>query len=75
MRACSGTGFTGRVGIFELMELDDEIRRLIMSNADAAQVTAAARRLGMRSLREDGWGKVKAGVSTAGEVIRVTQEF
>jgi general secretion pathway protein E len=72
---CSGTGFTGRVGIFELMELDEEIRRLIMSNADAAQVTAAARRQGMGSLREDGWSKVKAGVTTAGEVMRVTQEF
>ncbi len=72
---CQGTGFTGRVGIFELMELDDEIRRLIMSNADAAEITLAARRHGMRSLREDGWGKVKAGVTTAGEVVRVTQEF
>jgi len=72
---CSGTGFTGRVGIFELMELDDEIRGLIMSHADAAQITAAARRTGMRSLREDGWLKVKTGVTTAGEVMRVTQEF
>ncbi|MFB3776182.1 MAG: type II secretion system ATPase GspE [Bryobacteraceae bacterium] len=72
---CSGTGFTGRVGIFELMELDEEIRGLIMGNADAARITDAARRQGMRSLREDGWSKVKAGVTTAGEVMRVTQEF
>jgi general secretion pathway protein E len=72
---CLGTGFTGRVGIFELMELNDEIRELIMRNADAAQITAAARRRGMKSLREDGWGKAKAGVTTAGEVLRVTQEF
>jgi general secretion pathway protein E len=72
---CSGSGFTGRVGIFELMELDEEVRRLIMSNADAAQITASARRQGMRSLREDGWMKVSAGVTTAAEVIRVTQEF
>jgi general secretion pathway protein E len=72
---CFGTGFTGRVGIFELMELDDELRRLIMANADAAQITAAARRAGMHSLREDGWSKVKSGQTTAAEVLRVTQEF
>ncbi len=72
---CSGTGFTGRVGIFELMELDDQIRDLIMNNADAARITAAARRAGMRSLREDGWLKVKEAVTTAAEVVRVTQEF
>ncbi len=72
---CFGTGFTGRVGIFELMELDDQIRRLVMANADAAQITAAARRQGMRSLREDGWSKAKNGLTTAAEVLRVTQEF
>ncbi len=42
--SCFGTGFTGRIGIFELMELNDELRKLIMANADAAQLTAAARR-------------------------------
>jgi general secretion pathway protein E len=72
---CFGTGFTGRIGIFELMELDDELRRLIMANADAAQITTAARRAGMGSLREDGWSKVKSGQTTAAEVLRVTQEF
>ncbi|HZT40057.1 MAG TPA: type II secretion system ATPase GspE [Bryobacteraceae bacterium] len=73
--ACFGTGYAGRVGIFELMELDDEIRKLIMSNADAAEITNVARRNGMRSLREDGWLKVEAGLTTADEVMRVTQEF
>jgi general secretion pathway protein E len=72
---CSGTGFLGRVGIFELMELNDEIRKLIMSNADAAQITHAAKRNGMRQLREDGWEKVGQGVTTSAEVMRVTQEF
>jgi general secretion pathway protein E len=72
---CFGTGYTGRVGIFELMELDDEIRSLIMKNADALQITTAARRNGMRNLREDGWLKVREGITTADEVIRVTQEF
>ena len=73
--ACSGTGYTSRVGIFELMELNDEIRKLIMANEDAAQIAAAARRNGMTSLREDGWMKVRAGITTADEVMRVTQEF
>lgn len=72
---CSGSGFHGRVGIFELMELNDDIRKLIMSNADAAEITLAARRNGMRNLREDGWLKVRDGVTTSGEVMRVTQEF
>ncbi|MDP2996037.1 MAG: type II secretion system ATPase GspE [Bryobacterales bacterium] len=72
---CFGTGHTGRVGIFELMELNDELRRLIMRNADAADLTAAARGNGMRTLREDGWMKVRQGVTSAEEVMRVTQEF
>jgi general secretion pathway protein E len=72
---CFGTGHTGRVGIFELMEMNDELRRLIMRNADAADLTAAARRNGMRTLREDGWMKVRQGVTSAEEVMRVTQEF
>jgi general secretion pathway protein E len=72
---CSQTGYTSRVGIFELMELNDEIRKLIMANGDASEITAAARRNGMQSLREDGWNKVRMGITTADEVMRVTQEF
>lgn len=63
------------MGIFEMMELNDELRKLIMANADAAQLTAAARRHAMRNLREDGWSKVRAGLTTDEEVMRVTQEF
>ena len=72
---CFGSGYSGRMGIFELMELGDEIRQLIMKNADAASITNVARRNGMRNLREDGWLKVQDGVTTADEVMRVTQEF
>jgi general secretion pathway protein E len=72
---CFGSGYKGRIGIFELMELNDEIRKLIMSNADAADITVGARRNGMRNLREDGWLKIRNGVTTADEVLRVTQEF
>jgi general secretion pathway protein E len=72
---CFGTGFLGRVGIFELMEMNDEIRKLILAKADAVTLTQAARKHGMRTLREDGWMKVPMGLTTAEEVMRVTQEF
>jgi general secretion pathway protein E len=73
--ACNGSGYSSRVGIFEMMDCDEEVRKLIMANADASVLTQAARRNGMRSLREDGWKKVRDGVSTVEEVMRVTQEF
>jgi general secretion pathway protein E len=72
---CFGSGYTGRVGIFELMELNDEIRKQIMRGDDALSITAVARRNGMRSLREDGWLKISRGLTTPDEVMRVTQEF
>jgi general secretion pathway protein E len=72
---CNGTGYTSRVGIFEMMDIGDELRRHIMANDDASVLTAIARKHGMRNLREDGWRKVAAGVTTSQEVMRVTQEF
>jgi general secretion pathway protein E len=72
---CFGTGFRGRVGIFEMMELGEELRGMIMRNEDASKLTAASRRNGMRNLREDGWLKIRDGVTTTEEVTRVTQEF
>jgi general secretion pathway protein E len=72
---CNGTGYRGRVGIFEMMELNEDIRSSIMRNEDASKVTAAARRNGMRNLREDGWLKIRNGTTTVEEVVRVTQEF
>jgi general secretion pathway protein E len=72
---CFGSGYSGRVGIFELMEMNDEIRKMIMRGDDAVAITAAARRNGMRNLREDGWLKISRGLTTPDEVMRVTQEF
>ena len=72
---CGGSGYKGRAGIFELMEMNDELRNLVMQNADASRLTTAARAAGMRNLRQDGWMKVGLGVTTADEVMRVTQEF
>jgi general secretion pathway protein E len=73
--ACNGRGYTSRMGIFEMMDLTDDIRKMIMNNADASALTQAARRNGMRNLREDGWMKIREGVTGVDEVMRVTQEF
>jgi general secretion pathway protein E len=73
--ACSGSGYSGRVGIFELMEMNDDIRKHIMANEDSIAITATARRHGMRTLREDGWDKVEHGITTPDELLRVTQDF
>jgi general secretion pathway protein E len=72
---CNGRGYSTRMGIFEMMDLDDGIRKLIMKNEDASVLTRAARSNGMRNLREDGWRKIRDGVTTVDEVMRVTQEF
>jgi general secretion pathway protein E len=72
---CFHTGFRGRVGIFELMELNNDLRNSIMQNEDASKLTVHARKNGMRNLREDGWDKIRRGVTTVEEVTRVTQEF
>ncbi|MBI4465019.1 MAG: type II secretion system ATPase GspE [Acidobacteria bacterium] len=73
--ACSHTGFRGRIGIFELMELGEELRKLVLANADATVLARAARVHGMRTLQEDGWEKMLAGVTSPQEVLRVTQVF
>ena len=71
---CSNTGFTGRVGIYELMPVNDDIRKLIVAKADSNQIRKKALENGMRSLQDDGWLKVRQGTSSIAEVLRVTQE-
>ena len=71
---CAFTGYFGRSGIFELLVVDDDTRKLILKNADANQIRNAAKQNGMRTLLEDGAEKIKAGVTTLSEVLRVTQE-
>jgi type II secretory ATPase GspE/PulE/Tfp pilus assembly ATPase PilB-like protein len=72
---CGGRGYTSRMGIFEMMEVGDEIRKLIMDGVDAGILTRSARKDGMRNLREDGWRKIREGATTVEEVLRVTQEI
>jgi general secretion pathway protein E len=71
---CDQTGYESRIGIFELLDVDDEMRRLIVTTADSTVLKAQAVRAGMRTLKEDGWNKVLAGITTPDEVLRVTQE-
>ena len=69
---CRGKGFKGRIGIFELFMIDDEVRHMIINGATTIQLRSRARELGMRTLREDGVRKVLAGMTTAEEVITTT---
>jgi len=71
---CQHTGYRGRLGIFELMLMNDDLRALIMNNSDSSTIKAKAREFGMKTLREDGAQKVIAGITTAAEVSRVTRE-
>ena len=71
---CAGTGYRGRVGLFELLEISDEFSQLIHDCGDASGLRAWARARGMRSLREDGARKASAGLTTIEEVISITAE-
>jgi type IV pilus assembly protein PilB len=69
---CRGKGYRGRMGIFEIFQIDDEVRHLVNANLSSSQLRKRAREMGMRTMREDGIRKVLAGVTTAQEVIQVT---
>ncbi|AKJ63543.1 type II secretion system ATPase GspE [Kiritimatiella glycovorans] len=69
---CSNTGYRGRVGIFEIFEINDEVREMVDTEISASELRIKARELGMRSLREDGIRKALAGNTTLDEVFRVT---
>ncbi len=72
-RECRNVGYKGRLGIFELLLMTDDIRELVVQRASAGQIRAAALQDGLKLLREDGWEKVRAGVTTPAEVLRVTK--
>jgi general secretion pathway protein E len=71
---CDYTGYEKRIGIFELLDIDDQMRNLIVKTADATVLKSEAVRLGMRTLKHDGWKKALAGITRPDEVLRVTQE-
>jgi type II secretory ATPase GspE/PulE/Tfp pilus assembly ATPase PilB-like protein len=70
---CRQQGYQGRKGIYELLIVTETLRPLIMNRAPATTIAQLAIQNGMRTLRTDGWNKVKAGVTTIEEVLRVTQ--
>jgi type IV pilus assembly protein PilB len=70
---CSKTGYRGRMGIYEIFQIDEEVRRLIYEKVPSNVIRARARELGMRTLREDGVRKIMAGITTPEEVISITQ--
>ncbi|MBC8374000.1 MAG: Flp pilus assembly complex ATPase component TadA [Planctomycetes bacterium] len=72
--SCQGTGYIGRTGVFELLEITDEIRRLIADKAQLAQIKAACRKNNMHYLQENAIEKVIDGLTSIQEVIRVTQQ-
>ncbi len=69
---CRHIGYKGRMGIFEMFTIDDEVRRMINERSSTIQLRERARQLGMRTLREDGVRKVLSGLTTSEEVISVT---
>ena len=73
-RACRNTGYHGRRAIFEWMDTNQEIRRMVLNNRSSDEIREAARRGGMRTLAEDGWRLVRLGVTPPEEVLRVTKE-
>jgi type IV pilus assembly protein PilB len=69
---CSGTGYSGRIAIHEVMQVDTGIERLAVADAPASDIAACALQEGMVSLRDDGWAKAEQGLTSVDEVLRVT---
>ena len=70
---CKNTGYRGRTAIYEILIVTDPIKELIMKKASNSEIKAKAISLGMKALKDDGLEKVKAGITTIDEVMRVTQ--
>jgi type IV pilus assembly protein PilB len=71
---CSGTGYKGRLGLYEVMLLKDEVKELILARASTTEIKKEAIRLGMKTLRQSGIHKIKTGMTTIEEVLRATME-
>jgi general secretion pathway protein E len=72
-RACRGTGYSGRIGLFELLTVDDSVREAISHYDSPRHLRETAYESGLLTMREDGWTKVLAGITTVEEVLRVVQ--
>jgi len=74
-KECRGTGYSGRLGVFEIFPMSDKIKQLVMKKATDAELRRVAIREGMTTLREDAWQKVRSGLTTVEEALRVTGEM
>jgi type IV pilus assembly protein PilB len=71
---CGGSGYKGRVGIYQVMPISEEIQRIILANGNAMQIAEQARRDGVRDLRRSGLLKVRQGLTSIEEVLGVTNQ-
>jgi len=71
--ACFGTGYSGRIGLYELLVVDDDIQRMIVENASRTAIVQKAAEKGMKTIRYDGLEKVKQGITTFDEILRITR--
>jgi type IV pilus assembly protein PilB len=71
---CNNTGYKGRIGLYEVMPMKEEVKELILARASASEIKKEALRLGMKTLRQSGIYKVKEGMTTIEEVLRTTME-
>ena len=69
---CNNIGYKGRMGIFEMFIINEELQQMIYEGRTLVELRAKARELGMRTMREDGVRKVASGLTTADEVLKVT---
>ncbi len=72
-RDCRHTGYRGRIGIFELLSIDNDLRDMIVHRKSAGDIQDVAQQKGLKLMREDGWAKVLQGMTTVEEVVRVTK--
>lgn len=72
---CNGSGYKGRIGIYELFIMDDKLEELVVKRASSAAIRSVAQEAGMKTLREDGVAKILEGVTTVEEVLRETKEY
>ena len=71
---CGGSGYIGRIGIFETLSVTDKIANLVLQNSDSGTIEKEAIANGMITMKQDGYLKVLAGITTVEEVLRVAQE-
>jgi type II secretory ATPase GspE/PulE/Tfp pilus assembly ATPase PilB-like protein len=71
---CDNTGYKGRIGIYEVLEVNEEISQLILQKATVEELEKAALKSGMMTVAQDGFIKAKNGITTIEEVLRVTKE-